>query len=128
MRIVLLSPGLFRRPLVRLISSFRLVLFLDGEDHPVFLRTCWGFLLSALAGMNLSPYPGAYSVLELACWGGAWFGVPPGRASSLIAVGFVGLYRFSPVGLSGFFFASLGVVPMPSFGWGFDCSCFGCVV
>ena len=100
----MLSPGLFRRPLVRLIPSSWLGLYLDGEDYPVFLRTCWGFLPSALAGMNLLPYPGAYSALELACWGGAWFGVAPGRASSLIAVGFVGLYRFSPVGLFGFFF------------------------
>ena len=75
----MLSPGLFRRLLVRLIPSFWLGLYLDGEDHPVFLRTCWGFLPSALAGMYLLPYPGAYSALEWACWGGAWFGVAPGR-------------------------------------------------
>ena len=30
--------------------------------------------------------------------------------------------------VSCFCFASLGVVPAPGFGWGFDCSGFGCVV
>ena len=46
MRIVLLSPGLFRRPLVWLISSFWLVLILIGEGYPVRVRTIWGFLRS----------------------------------------------------------------------------------